>query len=345
MTWSIAWSAQVTAPVASIEAGPGWIAIGHGRRLTMLDDAGAHRWSADVLFSPHRMVAAGPYLGVLAAHGFTVHQLADGVALNEGRSATRGFSSLVARPGGGWIASGREGGLHLFSAEGRGRRRIDMDAPRAVRGALDRDHAVVHAKDGLLHIVHLDGGVPPVTLGDTSWTWSSPMGRDGLLLRSVEGVLHRGAPGPSGWDRLDRVDDEVLEPVAACRTSLGWCVLELDGRVREATSGAVLEGSDGGVEPMAFLASDGEATLVGVTRSGLIRCWYGGERERVEREARRALAADGARQDDWALRRRRFEAAVEAEASGDWEVAAEHYDALGRTQDAARVRKQRGEGA
>jgi len=106
-----------------------------------------------------------------------------------------------------------------------------------------------------------------------------------------------------------------------------------------------LEGSDGGVDPMAFLASDGDATLVGVTRSGLIRCWYGGERARVEREARRALAVDGARQDDWALRRRRFEAAVDAEASGDWEVAAEHYEALGRTQDAARVRKQRGEGA
>jgi len=36
---------------------------------------------------------------------------------------------------------------------------------------------------------------------------------------------------------------------------------------------------------------------------------------------------------------------VDAEASGDWEVAAEHYEALGRTQDAARVRKQRGDGA
>ncbi len=345
MTWAIAWSAQVSAPVASVAAGLGWMVLGHGRRLTMLDDAGALRWSTDVLFSPHLMVPAGPYLGVLAAHGFTVHRLEDGVPLNEGRSTTRGFSSLAARPGGGWMASGREGGLHVFSAEGRGRHRIDMPPARAVQGAIDRDHAIVHSKDGFFQLVHLDGDARPVLLGDTSWTWSSTLGRDGLLLRSIEGMLHRGTPGPSGWDRLERIGEEVLEPIAACRTSLGWCVLELDGRVRDVTSGDVLAGSVGGVDPVAFLASDGDMTLVGVTRNGLIRCWYGGERERVEREARRALVTEGARQEDWALRRRRFEAAVDAENSGDWEAAATHYEALGRSKDAQRVRKQGGQGA
>ena len=164
-----------------------------------------------------------------------------------------------------------------------------------------------------------------------------------MLLRGADGMLHRGVPGAAGWDRIERMDSDVLEPIAAVRSAEGWVLLELDGRILSTSEGQfVHEGAALG-DPVLLLGGDGSETLTGVTREGLIRCWYGGERERIEREARRALVADGQRAADWAQRRRRFEAAVEAEERADWATAALHYEALGREEDVQRVRRRGGE--
>ena len=343
MAWTPAWSRKITEPVASLVVGPGWCLFGHERRLTLMSDDGAHRWTHDLLFTPHRVVVAGPHVGVLAAHGFTVHRFDDGTPVNEGRAVSRGFSSLLARPGGGWLASGREGDLHLFTKEGRGRSRATRAPVRALIGWLDRDQAIVHDHDGVLRLVDVGSGVDLAAYGDEAWTWVSRLDRDGMLLRGADGMLHRGVPGASGWDRIERVDSDVLEPTAAVRTAAGWVLLELDGRIITASDGDAVHHGAGLSEPVLLLDGDGTETLVGVTRDGLVRCWYGGERERIEREARRALVADGQRAADWAQRRRRFEAAVEAEERADWATAALHYEALGREDDAQRVRQRGGE--
>lgn len=343
MAWTPAWSRKITEPVASLVVGPGWCLFGHERRLTLMSDDGAHRWTHDLLFTPHRVVVAGPHVGVLAAHGFTVHRFDDGTPVNEGRAVSRGFSSLLARPGGGWLASGREGDLHLFTKEGRGRSRATRAPVRALIGWLDRDQAIVHDHDGVLRLVDVGSGVDLAAYGDEAWTWVSRLDRDGMLLRGADGMLHRGVPGASGWDRIERVDSDVLEPTAAVRTAAGWVLLELDGRIITASGGDAVHHGAALSEPVLLLDGDGTETLVGVTRDGLVRCWYGGERERIEREARRALVADGQRAADWAQRRRRFEAAVEAEERADWATAALHYEALGREDDAQRVRQRGGE--
>ncbi|MEC7111616.1 MAG: hypothetical protein VXX03_05700, partial [Candidatus Thermoplasmatota archaeon] len=71
MAWTPAWSSKITAPVASLVAGPGWCLFGHERRMTLMADDGEHRWTHDLMFTPHRVVVAGAHVGVLAAHGFT----------------------------------------------------------------------------------------------------------------------------------------------------------------------------------------------------------------------------------------------------------------------------------
>ena len=343
MAWTPAWSSKITAPVASLVAGPGWCLFGHERRMTLMADDGGHRWTHDLLFTPHRVVVAGPYVGVLAAHGFTVHRFDDGTPVNEGRAVSRGFSSLIERPGGGWLASGREGDLHLFTKEGRGRSRATRAPVRVLVGWLDRDQAIVHDHDGMLRLVHVGSGEDLAVFGEEPWTWVSSLDRDGMLLRGADGMLHRGVPGAAGWDRIERMDSDVLEPIAAVRSAEGWVLLELDGRILSTSEGQfVHEGAALG-DPVLLLGGDGSETLTGVTREGLIRCWYGGERERIEREARRALVADGQRAADWAQRRRRFEAAVEAEERADWQTAALHYEALGREEDVQRVRRRGGE--
>ena len=343
MAWTPAWSSKVSPPVACLAAGHGWSIIGHERRLTLLSDDGAHRWTHDLLFTPHRVVVDGAHLGVLAAHGFTVHRFEDGTPLNEGRAVSRGFSALLARPGGGWLAAGREGDLHLFTAEGRGRSRAPRTPVRALIGWLDRDQVIVHDQDGCLRLVHVVSGADVATYGEDRWTWVSSLERDGMLLRGADGLLHLGVPGGAGWDRIDRLESEVLEPTSAARMGTGWVLLELDGRIITAPDADTVHQGTMMNDPVLVIDGDGDETLFGATRDGLVRCWYGGERERIEREARRALVADGQRAADWAQRRRRFDAAVEAEERGDWSTAGLHYEALGRDEDVQRVRRKGGD--
>ena len=64
-------------------------------------------------FKAHCAQANNGVLGILAAHGFYVLSTSDGTMLNEGRSTPGGFTEILARPGGGWILSGRQGHLHF----------------------------------------------------------------------------------------------------------------------------------------------------------------------------------------------------------------------------------------
>tara|TARA_B100001564_G_scaffold282107_1_gene244572 strand:+ start:49 stop:696 length:648 start_codon:yes stop_codon:yes gene_type:complete len=209
-------------------------------------------------------------------------------------------------------------------------------------GWLDRDQVVVHDQDGCLRLVHAESGEVLATYGQERWTWASSLEKDGMLLRGADGLLHRGVPGTAGWDRIDRLESEVLEPTSAARMATGWVMLELDGRIIGAPGGEAVHQGTMLNDPVLMIDGDGNETLFGATREGLVRCWYGGERERIEREARRALVADGQRAADWAQRRRRFDAAVEAEERGDWTTAATHYEALGRDEDVQRVRRHGG---
>ena len=49
-------------------------------------------------------------------------------------------------------------------------------------------------------------------------------------------MLHRGVPGPQGGP-IERMDSDVLEPIAAVRSAEGWVLLELDGRIMSTSEG------------------------------------------------------------------------------------------------------------
>ena len=165
----------------------------------------------------------------------------------------------------------------------------------------------------------------------------SSLDRDGMLLRGADGMLHRGVPGVSGWDRIERMDSDVLELIAAVRSAEGWCSSNWTAE------SCPRRGSMYTRARLATLFFSWAATgrrRHSVTRDGLVRCWYGGERERIEREARRALRPT-ANAADWAQRRRRFEAAVEAEERADWQTAALHYEALDARRTSTRAATRR----
>ena len=119
MSWSITWSWQAPQRIAALAPVEGGMVVSSGLDLFMIEADGEIRWKVELPFKAHCAQANNGVLGILAAHGFYVLSTSDGTMLNEGRSTPGGFTEILARPGGGWILSGRQGHLHLFAHEGR----------------------------------------------------------------------------------------------------------------------------------------------------------------------------------------------------------------------------------
>ena len=272
MAWTPAWSSKITAPVASLVAGPGWCLFGHERRMTLMADDGGHRWTHDLLFTPHRVVVAGS-CGVLAAHGFTVHRFDDGTPVNEGRAVSRGFSALIARPGGGWLASGREGDLHLFTKEGRGRSRATRAPVRSWSdgsiGPSDRARPRRHAPAGPCWERR-----GPCGLRRGAWTWVSSLTATACCCEVLTACCIGACQGPQGG--TDRAHGQRCAGAHRCGSKCRGMGAPRTRRPNHVhvrgsicTRGAALG------DPVLLLGGDGSETLTGVTREGLIRCWYG----------------------------------------------------------------------
>ena len=155
MSWTITWSWQAPRRIAALAPVEGGMVVSSGLDLFMIEADGTVRWKVELPFKAHCAQANNGILGILAAHGFYVLSTADGSMLHEGRSTPGGFTEILARPGGGWILSGREGHLHLFTHEGTGLRRLDSGKVRRLLGWLDREHMMWQAAEGKLWCARL----------------------------------------------------------------------------------------------------------------------------------------------------------------------------------------------
>ena len=92
--------------------------------MVLIESNGDIRWSVKTPFKVHSINYNNGILAALAAHGFYVISTTDGSMLHDGRSTFGGFTDVLHRPGGGWILTGKEGQMHLFSHEGVGIKRF-----------------------------------------------------------------------------------------------------------------------------------------------------------------------------------------------------------------------------
>ena len=150
MTWSISWSWQAPSRISCIAAVEGGVVISSGLELYLLESDGSKRWSIKTPFKVHSIHYNNGVLAALAAHGFYVISTTDGSMIHDGRSTYGGFTDVISRPGGGWILSGKEGQIHLFSHEGIGIKRFETGKVRRLVGWLDREHILWQSDDGLL---------------------------------------------------------------------------------------------------------------------------------------------------------------------------------------------------
>ncbi len=347
MTWSISWSWQAPSRIACIESVEGGIAISTGLELFMIESNGEIRWSVDMPFKVHAMASSNGILAVLAAHGFYVISTIDGKMLHEGRSTFGGFTDISARPGGGWILSGREGQLHLFSHEGKGIRRFDSGKIRRLIGWLDREHLIWQSGDGKLWCGRLAQKYQKRCLEDRIWSWVTKISAGRLLLQTSSGEVWEGIPHPFGWDQIERLQSDSLEPMEGIRCGDGWWILGIEGHLNHVSSNEIednLNQVGKGMDLGDLLVGITADSMVSATRQGLLRFWSAPHLAKSERESRFKAAADAALAKNWEERSSLFQKARNAEDEGRLSLAVELYQSLGRTEDVRRLLQRQKEG-
>ncbi len=346
--WSITWSWQAPNRIAAIAAAEGGIIISSGLDLLMLEVDGSMRWKVELPFKSHAVRVNNGVVAVLAAHGFYVLSTSDGSMLHEGRSTTGGFTDVSARPGGGWILSGRQGHLHLFSHEGRGLRRLESGKVRRLLGWLDREHMMWQAADGRLWCARLAQQDQKRCLEDRVWSWVTPLMQGRLLMQASDGGIWEGVPHPFGWDALERVEYDSLEPMESVRSADGWWVLGIEGHLHPLSN--TIEGSEAsdvlgeGMNLGDLLVALTPDSMATATRDGLVRRWSAPHLAQAERQGRYQAAAEAALAKNWDERRSLFSRAQTAEDEGRLSRAVELYGALGRSEDVRRLLKRQKEG-
>jgi hypothetical protein len=348
MTWNIAWSWQAEGRIATTAPVEGGVLVSSGLNLALLEANGEVRWNVEVPFKVHAAYATQGTIGLLAAHGFYLMDSSTGAMTTEGRSAPGGFSDLAHRPGGGWALAGRKGQIHLFSQQGRGVRRVESGPVRRLIGWLDREHLLWQDPNGCLWCGRLTGDDKKRQLEERSWSWCSALKDGRLLLQSSDGGVWEGVPHPFGWDMLERLEHDSLEPMDAVRAGDGWWVLGIEGHLTSLSEPSASESEEA---PLTQRINLGDLlvlctpeAMVTATRGGLVRRWTAPHLAQAEREGRYKAVADAAMARNWEERRHMFLRAQEAEELGKLSLAIELYEALGRTEDARRLLQRQKEG-
>ena len=345
MTWSVSWSWQAPSRISAIESVSGHLCVAYGLDLTLFDEKNEIQWQRTMPFKVHAICNGGGRIGILAAHAFYLLNTVDGSMVHEGRSCSGGFLQLLNRPGGGWVVSGRDGNLHLFDVNGIGIRRIQSGIVRRLIGWLDREHLLWQDASGVVYCGQIAQQDKRRVVDSTVWSWVSPLIDGRTLLQSANGQLWDGIPHPYGWDRLERIEIESLEPLMATRAADGWWVLGIEGHLDHMTSNSEEVRVGEGMNLGDLLIRLGPNSMVTCRRDGLIRRWVAPHLAEEQRRHRQKEAADAKLARSWDERRQLFERAQTAEDEGRLSRAVELYEALGRMDDVQRLlRRQKGGG-
>ena len=343
MTWSVSWSWQAPSRISAIESVSGHFCVAYGLELALFNDANKIQWERSMPFKVHAICNGESHIGVLAAHAFYLLNTVDGSMVHEGRSCPGGFTQLLNRPGGGWVLAGRDGNLHLFDAGGIGIRRIQSGVIRRLIGWLDREHLLWQDASGVVYCGQIAQQDKRRVIDATVWSWVSQLTDGHMLLQAADGQLWDGIPHPYGWDSLERIEIESLEPLVATRVGDGWWVLGIEGHLDHMSTESVEVRVGEGMGLGDLLIRLGRNSMITCRRDGLIRRWVAPHLAEQQRRHRQKEAADAKLARSWDERRQLFNRALAAEDEGRLSRAVELYEALGRKEDVQRLlRRQKG---
>lgn len=338
--WEVAWSVQEQRVAAVANTVDGAL-VASSTEVISYDSSGNIRWRRSLPFAVYRLEVDGTNVGLLCGQGFYLLRISDGVSVHEGRATSGGFADILPRPSGGWVLSDRVGHLHLFDVNGIGIRRLNTGEIRRLVGWLDREHLLVHDRDGRIRCLRLVQQDFSRFVDDKYWSWMGRLTSGQVLMQASDGELWLGRPHPFGWDELDRIESVGTEPIDSVRSGDGWWYLDIDGQMHRLPpheSGLEMKGGD-------IISGNGIDIMVTATSNGLIRWWEAAELSSKRRAITQQLVADEKQRLDWEYRRNMFQEARQSEDDGMLSKAIELYQALGRTEDVRRMfeRQNRGD--
>ena len=163
----------------------------------------------------------------------------------------------------------------------------------------------------------------------TVWSWVSPLNEGHMLLQSADGQLWDGIPHPYGWDAIERVEIESLEPLVATRAGDGWWVLGIEGHLDHMSTETGDTRIGEGMNLGDMLINLGRDSMVTCRRDGLVRRWVAPHLAEEQRRHRQKEAADAKLARSWEERRQLFQRAHAAEDEGRLSVpsnSTKHWD-------------------
>ena len=342
MSWTISRSWQAPKIITTIAPVGEDLLVSSGLDLILLDPEFQPRWTKALPFRVHAAAYAKGTIAVLLGHGFHVIRASDGSQIGEGRSTNGGFSDILARPGGGWVLSCRQGQLHIFNHDGKGLKRLDSGKVRRLVGWFDREHLMWQDHQGKLRCARLAKEDSQRILEQRIWSWVSRMVGGKVLLQSADGKLWEGLPHPYGWDSLEMVESRSLEPLSATMCGDGWWILTVEGGLFGLISEQSPESAHANFgDLLVGLAAD---SMVTASRSGLVRIWQSPDLAILRRAEMQKQVAAAMVANDWEERKNIFQQACTAEHEGRISVAINLYQSLGRSVDVNRLlNRQRGD--
>ena len=229
--WEVISSHKYDGVITYIEFNEFGIVISNNKNLYFTDFEGNQKWKIKMPFKPYKIKTNKNLLGILMGNGFVVIDSNTGKQLHEGRSTQGGFSEIIDRPGGGWILSDRKEQLHIFNQEGYGIKRLFSGKIRKLAGWIDRENLIVHDGDGSLRCLRLKVDSTQRQIEENIWSWTSELRNGEVLVQSLDGKIWKGRPNSSGWDNIEMIDDDILEPFKSIWTAGGWWILDMENKI------------------------------------------------------------------------------------------------------------------
>ena len=94
---------------------------------------------------------------------------------------------------------------------------VDTLIVRRLVGWLDREHILWQSDEGKLWCGRLGNNYSKRCVEDRIWSWVSRLDQGRLLLQTSSGEIWEGVPHPFGWDHIEKLQSDSLEPMEGIR--------------------------------------------------------------------------------------------------------------------------------
>ena len=330
--WNVVWSKYLHKKISAIAFIDECVVISAETTLSMMNKEGDILWLHHLPSSVYEIGTSNNSILILYGRGFQILNPKDGTPLFEGKTVESGFSKWSFRPGGGLLLSDRNGNLHLFDRNAKGKKMIQEIEIREILGWLNRELVLIQKYDGGIYSIDISEGNNCSLIGSKTFSWASKLQNGKLICQSTDGMIWEGVPNQFSWDFLEDTGITEIEPIKSSLVNDSWHILTIEGYIKDLENKKLSKIMLGGE----FYCSDNYNHIVTCSREGLLRWWETTTNIKDKNEYIFHEVEEKKRELNRKQRKRIFENASAAE-ENDIDEAIRLYRVIGRESDVKRL--------